>query len=68
MLQHDRQLKLIAKSLEKSIKNELTKLLKTDREKYTEFWKAFGIQLKFGVYNGFGANKDLLQDLLQYTD
>ena len=66
MLQHDRQLKLIAKSLEKSIKNELTKLLKTDREKYTEFWKAFGIQLKFGVYNGFGANKDLLQDLLLF--
>ena len=66
MLQHDRQLKLIAKSLEKSIKNELAKLLKTDREKYTEFWKAFGIQLKFGVYNNFGANKDLLQDLLLF--
>lgn len=66
MLQHDRQLKLIAKALEKSIKNELAKLLKTDREKYTAFWKAFGIQLKFGVYNGFGANKDLLQDLLLF--
>lgn len=66
MLQHDRQLKLIAKSLEKSIKNELAKLLKTDREKYTEFWKAFGIQLKFGVYNNFGANKELLQDLLMF--
>ena len=66
MLQHDRQLKLIAKSLEKSIKNELTKLLKTDREKYTEFWKAFGIQIKFGVYNGFGVNKELLQDLLLF--
>ena len=66
MLQHDRQLKLIAKSLEKSIKNELAKLLKTDREKYTEFWKAFGIQLKFGVYNNFGANKELLQDLLLF--
>lgn len=66
MLQHDRQLKLIAKSLEKSIKNELAKMLKTDREKYTEFWKAFGIQLKFGVYNGFGVNKELLQDLLLF--
>ncbi len=66
MLQHDRQLKLIAKSLEKSIKNELAKLLKTDREKYNAFWKAFGIQIKFGVYNGFGANKELLQDLLMF--
>ena len=66
MLQHDRQLKLIAKSLEKSIKNELSKLLKTDREKYTEFWNAFGIQLKFGVYNDFGTHKELLQDLLLF--
>lgn len=66
MLQHDRQLKLIAKSLEKSIKNELTKMLKTDRKKYEEFWKAFGIQLKFGVYNGYGVNKELLQDLLLF--
>ena len=66
MLQHDRQLKLIAKALEKSIKNELAKLLKTDRDKYTEFWKAFGIQLKFGVYHSFGANKELLQDLLMF--
>jgi len=66
MLQHDRQLRLIAKALEKSIKNELAKLLKTDREKYTEFWKAFGIQLKFGVYHGYGANKELLQDLLLF--
>lgn len=66
MLQHDRQLKLIAKALEKSIKNELAKLLKTDRAKYTEFWKAFGIQLKFGVYHSFGANKELLQDLLMF--
>lgn len=66
MLQHDRQLKLIAKSLEKSIKNELTKMLKTDREKYEKFWNAFGIQLKFGIYNGFGVNKELLQDLLLF--
>ena len=66
MLQHDRQLKTIAKAVEKSIRNELTKLLKTDRAKYVEFWKAFGIQLKFGVYNGFGVNKDQLQDLLLF--
>ena len=66
MLQHDRQLKLIAKALEKSIKNELAKLLKTDRDKYIEFWKAFGVQLKFGVYHGYGVNKELLQDLLLF--
>ncbi|MCQ2408392.1 MAG: molecular chaperone HtpG [Oscillospiraceae bacterium] len=66
MLQHDRQLKLISKSLEKSIKNELVKLLKTDRDKYIEFWKAFGIQLKFGIYNEFGQHKELLQDLLMF--
>ncbi len=66
MLQHDRQLKLIAKSVEKSIKNELSKLLKTDRKKYEEFWNAFGVQMKFGVYNGYGANKELLQDLLLF--
>ncbi len=66
LLQHDRQLKTIAKAVEKSIRNELTKLLSTDRAKYIEFWKAFGIQLKFGVYNGFGVNKDQLQDLLLF--
>jgi len=67
MLQHDRQLKIIAKSLEKTIKNELAKMLKNEREKYEEFFKAFGLQLKFGVYNGFGANKDTLKDLLLFT-
>ncbi|MBP3309279.1 MAG: molecular chaperone HtpG [Ruminococcus sp.] len=67
MLQHDRQLKIIAKSLEKSIKNELSKMLKNEREKYEEFFKAFGLQLKFGVYNGFGMNKDTLKDLLLFT-
>lgn len=66
ILQHDRQLKTIAKAVEKSIRNELTKLLNTDRAKYIEFWKAFGIQLKFGVYNGFGVNKEQLQDLLLF--
>lgn len=67
MLQHDRQVKQIAKSIEKTIKNELAKMLRTEREKYEEFWKNFGIQIKFGVYNGFGANKELLQELLMFT-
>ena len=66
MLQHDRQLKLIAKSLERKIKNELTKLLKNNREKYEEFYKAFGLQLKFGVYNNYGSNKDAVKDLLMF--
>lgn len=66
LLQHDRQLKLIAKALEKSIKNELTKLLRSDREAYETFFKAFGLQLKFGVYNNYGMNKEQLQDLLLF--
>ncbi len=66
MLQHDRQLKLIAKSLEKSIKNELKKLRNNEREKYEKFWEAFGTQIKYGIYESFGANKDSLQDLLLY--
>lgn len=66
MLQHDRQLKIIAKSLEKTIKNELSKMLKNEREKYEEFFKAFGLQLKFGVYNSYGMNKDTLKDLLLF--
>ena len=66
MLQHDRQLKLIAKSLERTIKNELKKMLSNDREKYEKFWKAFGLQIKFGMYNGYGVNKDLLKDLLLF--
>lgn len=66
MLQHDRQLKLIAKSLERTIKNELTKMLKNEREKYEEFYKAFGLQLKFGVYNNYGMNKDAVKDLLMF--
>ncbi|MBQ8780807.1 MAG: molecular chaperone HtpG [Oscillospiraceae bacterium] len=67
MLQHDRQLKIIAKSLEKTIKNELKKMLTNDREKYEQFWKVFGMQIKFGIYNGYGANKDLLKDLLIFV-
>ena len=67
MLQHDRQLKIIAKALEKKITSELTKMLRTDREKYEEFFKAFGAQLKWGIYSSFGANKDTLQDLIMFT-
>ncbi len=67
MLQHDRQLKAISKAIEKTIKNELKKMMKNDPEKYEQFWKAFGVQLKFGVYNDFGANKTLLADLLMFT-
>ena len=67
MLQHDRQLKIIARSLERTIKNELKKMLTNEREKYEEFWKAFGLQIKFGIYNGYGMNKELLQDLLLFT-
>lgn len=66
MLQHDRQLKLIAKNISKKIKNELKSLLKNDREKYESFYQSFGRQLKFGVYNEFGANKDMLKDLLLF--
>ncbi|MGG0719303.1 molecular chaperone HtpG [Robertmurraya massiliosenegalensis] len=66
MLQHDRQLKLIAKNINKKIKSELQSLLKNEREKYEAFYKSFGRQLKFGVYNDFGANKETLQDLLMF--
>ncbi len=66
MLQHDRQLKLIAKSLEKSIKNDLKKLQKNDRERYEKFFDAFGTQLKYGIYESFGSNKESLQDLLLF--
>ena len=66
MLQHDRQLKIIAKNVEKSIKNELNKLLKNDRDKYLKFYEAFGLQLKFGIYQSYGAAKDTLQDLLMF--
>lgn len=66
MLQHDKQLKLIAKSLERTIKNELKKMLTNEREKYESFWKAFGLQIKFGIYNGYGVNKELLKDLLLF--
>ena len=66
MLQHDRQLKLIAGRLEKKIKSELLSMLTNEREKYEEFFKNFGLQLKFGVYSGYGANRELLEDLLLF--
>ena len=66
MLQHDRQLKIIAKSIEKSIKNELKKLLKNEREKYEKFFETFGAQIKYGIYEAYGMNKDELQDLLLF--
>ncbi|NCE65950.1 molecular chaperone HtpG [Pseudoflavonifractor sp. 524-17] len=66
MLQHTRQLKVIAGNLEKKIKNELLKLQKDKREDYEKFWKAFGLQLKYGVLADYGAHKDLLKDLLLF--
>lgn len=66
MLQHDRQLKAIAQRLEKKIKSELLEMQSKDREKYLEFFKNFGLQLKYGLYDGFGANKDKLKDLVMF--
>ncbi len=65
-LQHDHILKIIAKNLEKKIKTELEKMLKNNREDYEKFFKAFGLQLKFGIYNGYGMNKDVLKDLILF--
>jgi len=67
MLQHDRQLKAIASRLEKKIKSELLGMLKTDRENYEKFWKNFGLQIKYGTYANYGANRELLEDLLLFT-
>ncbi|WP_163579514.1 molecular chaperone HtpG [Gracilibacillus saliphilus] len=66
ILQQDRQVKLIAKNIEKKIKNHLQSMLKNDREKYEKFYDAFGRQIKYGVYADFGANKDKLKDLLLF--
>lgn len=66
VVQQTRALKSIASAVEKKIKQELENLLKNDRAKYEEFFKSFGLQLKFGIYQGFGMNKDVLQDLLMY--
>lgn len=66
MLQHDHQLKIIAKAIDKKIKNELKKLLANDREKYDKFFSTFGTQLKYGVYANYGMEKDGLKDLLEF--
>ena len=65
-LQKDSQLRLIRNSLEKKIKNELHAMLVNDRDKYETFWKAFGRQIKFGIYGDYGMHKDLLADLLLF--
>ena len=65
-LQHDRQLKNIAKNLEKKIKNELLDFLKNDREAYEKFFEHFGKQLKYGIYDDFGMHKEVLQDLVLF--
>jgi len=65
MLQQDRRLGLIAKNIEKKIKTELEGMLEENREKYEQFFKAFGMQLKFGVYNNFGMDKDKLKEVEQ---
>lgn len=67
MLQHDRQLKIIAKNIEKSIKNELTKMLKNDREKYEKFFDVFGLQFKFGIYQSYGTAAESVKDLLMFA-
>ncbi|MFF2093427.1 molecular chaperone HtpG [Paenibacillus sp. NPDC058174] len=66
LLQHDRQLQLIAKNIKNKIKGQLQSLLKDERDKYEKFYESFGRQLKYGVYSDYGANKDTLQDLLLF--
>lgn len=66
MLQQDRRLQLIAKNIEKKIKSELESMLENERDKYEKFFKAFGMQLKFGIYNNFGMDKEKLQDLILF--
>lgn len=66
MLQHDRQLSRIAKNIKTKIKNELESMMKNDRESYEKFYKSFGRQLKYGVYDDLGMNKDELKDLLMF--
>ena len=65
-LQDDKNIKLIAKSIETKVRNELLDLLKNNRDKYLEFYKAFGMQLKFGIYNDYGMHKDKLEDLIMF--
>jgi molecular chaperone HtpG len=66
MLQHDRQLKIMAKAIEKKIKSELEKMQKDEREKYEKFFDAFGLQLKFGLYSDYGMHKDTLTELVMF--
>ncbi|MDD4796609.1 MAG: molecular chaperone HtpG, partial [Eubacteriales bacterium] len=66
VLQHDRQLKVIAANLQKKIKAELLKMLADDRDNYLQFYGSFGVTLKYGVYTGYGQNKETLQDLLMF--
>ena len=68
LLQHDRQLKIMAKAIEKKIKNELSSMMESDRAAYEEFFSAFGVQLKFGVYSDYGMHKDNLVDLLLFKN
>ncbi|MEG1923969.1 MAG: molecular chaperone HtpG [Clostridia bacterium] len=68
MLQCNKQLKIIASAIEKKIKSSLLDMLLNRREDYNKFYSAFGIQLKYGIYSSFGANKDLLSDLLMFKD
>lgn len=65
-LQHDRQLKVMAKAIEKKIKSELEKMMKDEREKYEKFFDAFGLQLKYGLYSDYGMHKDVLADLVLF--
>lgn len=66
ILQHDRQLKIIGTNIEKKIKAELKRLMESDMDKYLTFYKAFGIQLKYGIANGYGMNRDMLADLIMF--
>ena len=66
ILHHDRQFRFFAKNLKNKIKSELEKMLKNERESYEKFYSAFGRTLKFGVYDNFGAEKEVLQDLLMF--
>ncbi len=66
MLQHDRQLRVIARNIENKIKSELEKMLKNEREAYEEFYNIYGTQLKYGAYDNYGVNKDKLKDLLLF--
>jgi len=66
ILQHDRQLKLIAKNIKTKIKNELNSILKNERDQYEKFYQSFGRQIKYGIYDHFGADKELLQDLMMF--